>query len=79
MIVVLKNKDLLEKKITSLIEETVISKNRMLTIVTNESMFDEVNRTVRGMNIGIVKYGKEELFITKLGVKLEILKADKYI
>ena len=78
MVVVLKNDKILEEKIVSLIEETTSKGDTMLTLLVDEKIYDAVNLTVRSMNMGSVKYGKETLFITKLGVKLEVKKVDKY-
>ena len=78
MVVVLKNDKILEEKIVSLIEETASKGDAILTLLVDEKIYDTVNLTVRSMNMGSVKYGQETLFVTKLGVKLEVKKVDKY-
>ena len=79
MEVVLKNNKNLAKKIVSLIEETADNNDNLLTLVVDDEIYKSINLELRGMNLGFVNYGKERLFVTKLGVNIELKKVAKYV
>ena len=79
MEIVLKNTSKLEEKIIKHIENAARKDDSYLTLYAADSIISEVNITLRGMNLGRVDYGKNDLHVTNLGVYIQVKKIDKYV
>ncbi len=80
MIVVLKNKDNIEGKLESLMKEMIEADKDHLKIVVSKNLYENVKKELDLMEFGRVSYYmQEEMYITDYGIKIELLKADKYV
>lgn len=79
MDIVLKNTNNLEEKVVKHVEEAASINDSYLTLYAADLIIKEVNLTIRGMNLGRVDYGKNELHVTNLGVYIQVKTIDKYV
>lgn len=79
MQIVLKNTNNLERKIVKHIEEAASRDDSDLILYTADSLLKDVNLALRGMNLGRVEYGDKNLYVTNLGVYVEVRLIDKYV
>jgi hypothetical protein len=79
MQIVLKNTKNLEEKVNKHAEEAASRNDNYLILHAANSIIKEVTLTVRGMNLGWVEYGPEQIFVSNLGVYIQIKPIDKYV
>ena len=79
MEVVLKSNKDISSKVSTLDKECFDNHNNILMLIVNSSMFSEANKVLDGMKLSSIKYGKEKLYISEGGVKINLVKVDRYI
>lgn len=81
MTIVLKNSKNFEGKLETVISEMIKNNDDYLKIVSNKKICNEITLELEKMELSCIKYYylENKVYLTDHGIKIELLKADKYV